>query len=303
MMQRQDEKDTQKIRIWNRIESRFEIEKIYGEKQMRFLYENPLGSIIANHFMSKSLMSQIMGLYHDSKLSALKVDQFIKKYVINIDEFESKKYSSFNDFFIRKFKSGKRIFADGDLFPAFCEGRYLGASETKSNQRFKIKDAMISVGELLGSQDSTLFEGGPLLIARLCPVDYHRFHFPDEGHILSHARISGSLHSVSPVALKFDPEIFLKNEREITLLETKTFGKLAYIEVGAMGVGKIVQANSMESGSEFQRGGEKGYFLFGGSTVIMIGEPGRWKPSNDILSQTKNKRETFIKLGDVIGGA
>ncbi len=64
-----------------------------------------------------------------------------------------------------------------------------------------------------------------------------------------------------------------------------------------MMVGKIHQSYH---GDEFKRGDEKGYFLFGGSTVIVIGEKGKWKPSEDILEQTKAGVETYITLGEAL---
>ena len=138
-----------------------------------------------------------------------------------------------------------------------------------------------------------------MMIARLCPVDYHRFHFPDSGSMVERYTLSGKFHSVNPVALKAQPTIFLENERCVSILKTDNFGYLAYVEVGALCVGKIVQStNEMV---RFERGQEKGYFLFGGSTVIVLGEKGKWLPDSDILENTRKGHETFIKLGACIG--
>ncbi len=128
-------------------------------------------------------------------------------------------------------------------------------------------------------------------------MDYHRFHYPDGGYTLDAFPVHGKLHSVNPIALKKRGSIFLENERRVSILETKSFGKLAYIEVGATMVGKIVQTHT---GKSFQRGAEKGYFLFGGSTVIVIGEAGKWIPDQDLLENTSNNLETYIKLGSPI---
>ena len=128
-------------------------------------------------------------------------------------------------------------------------------------------------------------------------MDYHRYHFPDDGKIVDDYRVSGLYHSVNPLALKSKEDILITNERHVTILETKNFGKLAYIEVGAICVGKIIQSKPLDKGREFARGEEKGYFLFGGSTVIVIGEKGKWKPSADILMNTKKGMETYLHLG------
>src|SRR6185437_6713 len=106
------------------------------------------------------------------------------------------------------------------------------------DQTFPVKGAHLQPEVLLGRADvARAFEGGSLLIARLCPLDYHRFHYPDDGRTWDSYRIHGKLHSVNPLALKYRSEIFFTNERQVSLLETRHFGRIAYIEVGAMAVG------------------------------------------------------------------
>jgi phosphatidylserine decarboxylase len=218
-----------------------------------------------------------------------------------MDEYEdTEHYASFNEFFIRKFKNGARKFtADTSELPAFAEGRYFAFEKVGEKQVFPIKGKALSPEALLGSAEKARpFLGGPAVIARLCPTDYHRFHFPDDGRTLSHYTLHGRLHSVNPIALRRKKEVFIQNERQISILETTHFGKLAYIEVGALCVGRIVQTHP--SKQPFHRGDEKGYFLFGGSTVIILGEPGCWKPDVDLLAQTTQGIETFVRLGERI---
>ncbi len=217
-----------------------------------------------------------------------------------MEDYEPGPYRTFNDFFIRRFKPQKRKFLQGPgQLPAFAEGRYLAFENITEEQKFPVKGQFLRVQDLLDDQiKARQFEGGPMVIARLCPVDYHRFHFPDDGEILDHWSISGRLHSVNPVALEARPNIFITNERQVTLLKTKNLGILAYIEVGALCVGKIIQTYA---GRTFKRGDEKGYFLFGGSTVILLGEKGSWKPNADMLKRSSMGLETYIHLGDGIG--
>jgi phosphatidylserine decarboxylase len=103
---------------------------------------------------------------------------------------------------------------------------------------------------------------------------------------------------VNPLALKYKNQIFINNERHVSLLQTENFGKIAYIEVGAIMVGKIVQTHRWNK--PFMRGEEKGYFLFGGSTVIVLGEKGAWKPSADIVKNTNDGIETYLQLGQEV---
>jgi phosphatidylserine decarboxylase len=216
-------------------------------------------------------------------------------------QYEAGPFSSFNQFFIRKFRDGARPFIDDKRhLPAPAEARYFGWKKVKEGQTFPVKSQFLTADALLGRKEASKpFLGGPMLIARLCPVDYHRFHFPDSGEVDDHWRVGGALHSVSPIALDRRPEIFIQNERHVTVLRTKNFGRIAFIEVGALCVGKIVQTHDLKR--PFGRGEEKGYFLFGGSTVIVLGEPGTWRPSDDILDNTEAKRETWIPLGDEVG--
>jgi phosphatidylserine decarboxylase len=161
-----------------------------------------------------------------------------------------------------------------------------------------VKGEHLTAEALLGG-DARGFAGGPLFIARLCPTDYHRYHYPDDGRTLESFPVRGALHSVNPAALAFRGDILSTNERHVSILETKHFGKLAYIEVGALMVGLIRQTHDEKQ--PFHRGDEKGTFLFGASTVVLLGEKGAWIPDADLLEQTStHRRETLVRLGQGI---
>lgn len=297
------------IQIYNRYTQQNEVEKVYGHKAVEFAYRNPIGKSLAPIVASKTL-SKIYGSSQDSKKSALKVPKFIEDFNIQIGDYEKgsyqdkeieNSYKSFNEFFIREFKADKRKFVtEPDKLAACAEARYFGYDQITDDLEIPVKGSMLRAKDLLMSKQwGEVFAGGPLVIARLCPVDYHRYHYPDNGNTLANFTLHGDLHSVNPIALKYRPDIFIKNERRVSILDTENFGKLAYIEVGATCVGKIVQ--SYDESKEFKRGDQKGYFLFGGSTVILCGEPGKWKPCSDILENTKQGIETYIHLGDSLG--
>lgn len=300
--------ESSNIIIWNREKKELETEKVYGDAAVKWLYTQANGQKLADSFLSGKLLSKIYGAYQSSALSIRKILPFIHDFKIPMGEYLEENYTSFNDFFIRQFRPEMRTFdVNPGVMPAFAEARYLGFSEILPEQLFPVKGKFLSESALLEKTEwAQTFARGPLLLARLCPVDYHRFHFPDSGRILAHFRVKGRLHSVNPLALQYRSDIFATNERRVTILETENFGKLAYIEVGAMGVGKIVQGNwekewKKTGSATFKRGDEKGYFLFGGSTVIVLGEPRRWRPSQDLLDQTMNyKRESLVKLGQPV---
>jgi len=289
------------IVFWNRKEGREEVEQVYGDSALQWVYGTQPGQWLAEHVLSGALLSRLYGIYQSSRLSEHKISAFVKEFRIPMDEYEEGPFRTFNDFFIRKFRSGVRPFVQTvGQFPAFCEARYFAFDRISPEQKFPVKGAFLSASALLGSEEKAKpFVGGPMLLARLCPTDYHRFHFPDSGRVLESYSLHGKLHSVNPLALKYKEDILMTNERQITLLETENFGKLAYIEVGALCVGKIVQTYAGRR--IVKRGEEKGYFLFGGSTVIVLGEPGVWRPDRDLVEQTALRRETLVLLGARVG--
>jgi phosphatidylserine decarboxylase len=292
------------INFYNRVTKLMEKEKVYGDKIVEWLYRSQSGKILSQ-LICKPPVSKVYGFLQDTAWSKRKITPFIKNFNIPMEDYLPEKpntkspYSSFNQFFIRKFKEGKRVFIQNPVeMAAFSEARYYGYKSIHDDELIPVKGNFLKPKALIDHLKwEKTFQDGPLLLARLCPVDYHRFHYPDDGVILDEYRISGLLHSVNPVALESKQDILITNERHVTIIETKNLGKLAYIEVGATCVGKIIQSKPLVVGDSFKRGQEKGYFLFGGSTVIVIGEMGKWTPSEDILEFTKKGIETYIRLG------
>lgn len=296
------------IQIFNRHQNKMDIEKVYGDGMVKFAYGSPIGRLLGP-FIASKMFSQLYGKSQDSLKSGQKVPPFLKNFNIPIDQYQKgsfkenpieTSYKSFNEFFIREFQQGQRTFTpNDDEMGAFAEARYFGHKSMTDDLKIPVKGSMLRAVDLIGDPELAKdFIGGPLMIARLCPVDYHRYHYPDDGTTLKSFTIPGDLHSVNPLALKYRQDIFIKNERRVSILETEHFGKLAYIEVGATCVGKIVQ--SFDESKPFKKGDEKGYFLFGGSTVVLCGEKEKWAPSEDMLANTKAGVETYIQLGDVV---
>ena len=224
-----------------------------------------------------------------SKYSLKKIDKFIKNNNINMDEYQEENYKSFNDFFIRKIKDDKRKVSKG-LF-AIADSK-LSVYKIDDNSSFKVKNSIYTIDELLQS-DGSSFKDGYALIFRLCVDDYHHYVYPDDGEVLSNKHINGVLHTVQPLAFK-KYKVFSENDREVTFLNTKKYGEMAYIEVGAMMIGKIVNENV----TKFKRGEEKGHFEFGGSTVILLFKKDQIKINKKIIENSKKEIETIVKLGD-----
>ncbi|MBC7428076.1 MAG: phosphatidylserine decarboxylase [Bacteriovorax sp.] len=293
------------IKFFNRITNKIDRELVYGDKFIEWLYQSESGKGLST-LICKAPLSKLYGAVQDTSYSQKKVAPFIKKFNINMDDYipeegrlEASPYSTFNQFFIRRFRFGKRPIVEAPSeMAAFSEARYYGYESVHDDEKVPVKGSYLKPKALISSEKwEKTFEDGPLLLARLCPVDYHRYHFPDDGTVLDDYRVTGLYHSVNPLALKSKEDILITNERHVTILETKNFGKIAFIEVGAICVGKIMQTRPLTKGRAFSKGEEKGYFLFGGSTVIVIGEKGKWKPSADILEHTKAGMETYLHLG------
>jgi len=183
-----------------------------------------------------------------------------------------------------------------------ADGRHLAFPDVDRAAGFYVKGSKFTLGELLGDPKlAARFEGGSMLISRLCPSDYHRFHFPVSGIPSEPRLIGGSLYSVNPIALRRNILYLVRNKRFVTLMEAPEFGTVAMVEVGATNVGSIVQ--SFHPGQAAVKGEEKGMFSFGGSCVITLFMKGRIALDSDIVAQSASCVETYARMGDRLGVA
>lgn len=264
---------------------------------LSFLYNTKIGRIILKPLVSTKTVSNISFFVLNSKISCPLIKHFIKKHDINMNDYELKKYKSFNDFFIRKIKPGKRkIIKKEDIFIAPCDSK-LTVYEIDSKLTFKVKNSLYDVSSLIKDEKiAKKFKGGYALVYRLSPEDYHRYYFIDDGIVLKNYKIDGFFHTVNPVVYdKF--KVFKENTRECTYIKTKNFSEVLYVEVGALLVGKINNHKLLN----FKKGEEKGYFMYGGSTVIILVKKDVVKIDDEIINNSKNEYETYVKLGDKIG--
>jgi phosphatidylserine decarboxylase len=66
-----------------------------------------------------------------------------------------------------------------------------------------------------------------------------------------------------------------------------------------MSVGRIVQVHPLDA--TYHRGDEKFVFRFGGSVIVVFGEPGAWRANEDIVGHTREGIETFVRLSETVG--
>ena len=235
----------------------------------------------------------------DSRLSRRLIPGFIRKNDIRVEDYEEIPYESFNQFFCRKIKPGLRpIETDLDTLIAPCDG-LLSVYPIREGTVLPIKESRYSIASLL--RDDALakeFDGGACLVFRLCVNHYHRYSYAESGTKGENRFLKGKLHTVRPIALEKSP-VFTENCREYTVIETERFGKILQMEVGAMLVGKI--DNYQKSVAAVTRGEEKGRFLYGGSTVILLLQRDRVDLRDGLADATLDGRETPVKLGERIG--
>jgi len=291
------------IQFYDRHHQKIETEKIYGEPWLRFTYENPVGRLFLGLFVRRAIFSRLYGWRMNRRASAQKVLPFIVRYNLDVDEFAKSAlaYRTFNEFFFRALKPGTRPIAPGDnvaVLPA--DGRHLVFPNVDASNGFYVKGEKFSLAELLGdAEQAKSFAGGAMIISRLAPVDYHRFHFPCAGTPGRARLINGCLYSVNPVALRRNVRYLVQNKRYVTLLESPGFGPVAMIEVGATAVGSVTQTHV--PGRAVAKGEEKGLFKFGGSCVITLFQAGRIAFDGDLVEQSAQQVETYAHMGDRLG--
>lgn len=294
---------TEPIVYYNRYTQQPEQEKILGERGLRWVYGSTLGQLSLHVLIKRAVFSHLIGALKSSRRSARDLPVFVREYGINTEEMllPPESYTSFNEFFIRKLKPGARPVCAGSHTLAMpADGRHSAWQDAAEIRRVFVKGQSFDLPALLGdAQLAERYQHGALLLSRLCPVDYHRFHFPVAGTPTAPRRIPGPLASVSPYSLRRHLAWLWTNKREITLLHTEHVGDIAIIAVGATGVGAIHQTYTPEQ--PVQKGDEQGYFSFGGSTIITLFEPQRIRFADDLLEQTARGYELYARQGDILG--
>lgn len=265
---------------------------------LSFLYNTHLGRIILKPLVKSKFVSHLSGKFMNSSLSKIMINSFVKKNNIDLSIYEKDKFDSFNDFFTRKIKKNKRPIPKSNnylLSPCDSKLTYL---KIDKNTTFNIKNSTYTINSILNNDSlAKKYKDGVALIFRLSPDDYHRYMFICDGVITSNYEIKGTFHSVNPVAYK-NYEVFKENTRECTCIKTNDMGLVTYVEVGALLVGKI--KNIITTG-KIKKGEEKGYFEYGGSTIVLLFEKDKISLDEEIINNSLNGFETYVKYGEKIG--
>lgn len=267
------------------------------ERLLDMLYGHALGRILLKP-MTAPWLSRLAGRLLSTKASCILIKPFVRRNGIDMTQFETVSYSSYNDFFARRIRPEVRpLDSHPEHLISPCDSK-LTVLPIQETGHFKLKHTDYTVASLLKNTElARQYEGGTLLIFRLTVDDYHRYCYVADGEKGENIVIPGVLHTVNPIANDFFP-IYKENAREYTILHSKEFGDILIMEVGALLVGKIV--NHHRSGI-VSRGQEKGFFQFGGSTIVLMLKANTAIIDPDILENSKNGIETIVKYGEKIG--
>jgi len=247
----------------------------------------------------------------DTPASRAKIPDFVRLHGINLEEClvdRVEGYPTFNAFFTRELKPAARPIAaplDDGVLVSPADSRTVVYPSISDATKIWVKGRSFTVEGLLGPECADvapLFLGGSLLLARLAPQDYHRWHLPVTGRLGRRHRIDGALYTVNPIAIRrTNPDVYSHNKREVLLVHTKPFGLVAMVAVGATVVGSINIVTP--DGAFAEKGACHGYFAFGGSTVLVLFQPGTVAFDADLLKSSATPLETYVRVGEHIGTA
>lgn len=296
-------RSTQAIEFRNRYTGRVETEAVYGEAWLQWAYGTVAGRLSLRAAGIRPWFSRWYGWRMNRPASRRRIGPFIRAYGLDPSEFADpvENFRSFNEFFFRRLRREARPIDPGErsvVFPA--DGRHLGLADLSGATSFFVKGQRFDLGRFLG--DDTLvrrYTGGAAVFSRLCPVDYHRFHFPVAGVPTAPQLRNGLLWSVNPIALRRNLECLWENRRWLTEIESAKAGRVLMAEIGATNVGSTEY--TYPPGQPVAKGQEKGFFRFGGSAVLTLFEPGRLVLSPDLRSATAEHLELYARVGDVLG--
>ncbi|KAK3621929.1 phosphatidylserine decarboxylase [Elasticomyces elasticus] len=252
-------------------------------------------------------LSVKQGKKYDDPNSASQIPGFINFHQLDMGEvlLTTDKFRNFNEFFYRKLKPDARPCSapnDPHIVVAPSDCRSVVFNRMEDAQRIWVKGREFSMERLLGDaypQDAKRYRNGALGIMRLAPQDYHRFHIPVDGVMGEPKLIEGEYYTVNPMAIRSALDVYGENIRVVVPIDSEVHGRVMVVCVGAMMVGSTVITR--KAGEKVKRAEELGYFKFGGSTLLMLFEPGMVKFDDDLVGNSNAALETLVRVGMSVG--
>ncbi|EOX98868.1 Phosphatidylserine decarboxylase 2 isoform 2 [Theobroma cacao] len=276
---------------------------------MRAIYQSKIGLGLMDKGAKEILqsISERQGRQMNSVESAKDILKFVEFFKDQINMAEVKypldHFKTFNEFFVRELKPGARPIASlehDDVAVCAADSRLMAFKSVQDSLRLWIKVLLLPLGIYPMSECVCFVESYTLVIFRLAPQDYHRFHFPVSGTVEQFVNIPGSLYTVNPIAVNSKYcNVFTENKRVVSIISTAEFGKVAFVAIGATMVGSITFVK--KEGDVVKKGDEFGYFSFGGSTVICVFEKDAIKVDDDLLANSGRSLETLVSVGMTLG--
>ncbi|KAF9141261.1 hypothetical protein BG015_001352 [Linnemannia schmuckeri] len=272
---------------------------------IRLLYRSPAQKIHVSKILAN--MSFKQGRKFDDPRSKRDIEPFIRFHHLEAQMQEVLEpihnFKNFNEFFYRKLKPDARVLAspgDDRVAVSVADCRMTCWQTITDATKFWIKGRQFSVARLVGDHElAKKYEGGSLAIFRLAPQDYHRYHIPVKGVLSEPRNISGEYYTVNPMAIRSQLDVYGENKRVVSTIQSREFGTVAYVAIGAMMVGSIVLTT--QGGQTVERMDEHGYFAFGGSTIVVLFEPNAIVFDEDLVRSSKEQIEMLVKGGMPIG--
>lgn len=282
---------------------------VYVRLGIRLLYKGLKSNNMEKKRIRKLLksLSFKQGRKYDDPASASEILPFINFHQLDMSEvlLPTDQFKNFNEFFYRALKPGARPCSAPDdprviVSPSDC--RTVVFNTIDSAQAIWVKGRDFTVERLLGDaypEDAKRYHGGSLGIFRLAPQDYHRFHIPVDGVMDEPKTIEGEYYTVNPMAIRSALDVYGENVRVVVPIDSVAHGRVMVICIGAMMVGSTVITR--KKGDHVKRAEELGYFKFGGSTLLLLFEPGQMRYDEDLVDNSNSALETLVRVGMSIG--
>lgn len=288
--------------VWNRRAKEYFTPIVYKERATTFFHENFIGRFLMKHIASNPLVSVLLSQSKFKEESKKEIVPFIQRYNIDVSQFLDpvSSYKTFNEFFIRRLKPDARPITNKKRLLASPADSQLSVYQNIGPQcSFTVKGTVFTVDRLLGDKNKAKeYANGTLLLFYLAPNDYHRYHYPTNGTLHKTYRKGNKLFAVNRFAFENGFRPFDYNVRDINIMENKYLGEFMMVEIGATLIGRMEHTNTVPG--EKVKGDEKGYFSFGGSSVILLFKENTIKVDDDILEQLLAGHSVFVHQGEDI---
>lgn len=270
----------------------------FVERLFPWLYTSPVGRRVRPLLLESKRVHEVVDWYADTALSRRHIDYAIRTYGIELDDFivPPGGFTSFNDFFTRTLRPGARpIDPDPDTLVSPADGQLFVLPELRRDTTLVVKGVAFELRQLLANDaEAKRFDGGSAGIFRLYARDCHRIYFPCSGVVHAPRRIAGHYYAVTPFPGN-DVSHFARNQRVVTRFDSDAFGPLAFVDIGGFCISSIV--STATPGAHVDKGDEKSYFRYGGSTLVMLATRGALHYDRRFIAASAQGEETPIRIG------